>query len=107
LNLFDFNHLLLVTTNLSMEVENTNQVVINFHTYVSLSELETQCEESNSFLSLCKFLKSKTYTVIPLYVFNDLLELKRNNRDMKFCIRDSSDKSSREQGRRMNTFEVC
>jgi hypothetical protein len=59
-----------------MDVENTNQVVINFNTYVSLSELETQCEESNSFLSLCRFLKSKTYTVIPLYVFNNFWNLK-------------------------------
>lgn len=84
-----------------------NSEPINYRNFVSLIELECHCEDSVSFSSLCKFLRTKGYSVIPVYVFKDLLELKRRSIDKKFCIRDSSDKSTREEGRTMNTFEVC
>ncbi len=89
-----------------MEVSSSNQEPVSYKNFVSLIELECQCADSVSFLALCRFLRSKTYSVIPAYVFDDLLTLKRHSIDNKFCIRDSSAKSTREQGRTMNTFEV-
>lgn len=89
-----------------MENSYSNNEVPAYRNYVSLIELEHESHDSFSFLSLCKFLRSKNYSVIPQYIFLDLKELKRNNSDKKFCIRDSSEKSSREHGKLMNTFEV-
>jgi hypothetical protein len=73
---------------------------------VKIDELENFFKDSKTFLSLCKFLRSKHYEYIPHRVYHHLTVIKDTNQSNTFCIRDSSEKSSREQERPVNTFEV-
>jgi hypothetical protein len=72
----------------------------------SILELESVSQNSASFQALCKFLRNKNYIEIPSIVLRDLIELKQLNWKNTFCIRDTSEKSSREQQRQLDTFEV-
>lgn len=92
---------------LELTMESEENTVSSTTSLRLISDLEENCKDSQSFLTLCKFLKGKNYTHIPENLFMNLLDLKRANTHRFFCIRDTSEDDSRSQrSQGIEKFEV-
>jgi len=91
------------TLYLNMEASGLNSTSIQKS---SITELESVSQVSVAYKSLCQYLRNKNYIEISTKILRDLIELKQLNWRNTFCIRDTSEKNSREQQRPLDTFEV-